>query len=252
MDKVWEYLVENPYWFAIIAVVIAAIVVALGIDAAQEGEGYDVTAQIAVPASTGTSSAGNVTVKGVPTVGEAVAELNHETGWYPTLVHCRLILLGEEVANEDVFNVLDYFLRNDAVEDSCLVAACKGTARETFQAQSPIGDISASAITKVLSSEAQATGIVTVTILKNFAVGYYSESESGFLPRISIKQEADSQGGQNADGAFAPAGAKKVQSFSSATCAAKKILLGLQTCALSASGGQRVRCSQAADPFVKK
>lgn len=29
MDKVWEYLVENPYWFAIIAVVIAAIVVAL-------------------------------------------------------------------------------------------------------------------------------------------------------------------------------------------------------------------------------
>ena len=51
---------------------------------------------------------------------------------------------------------------------------------------------------------------------------------------------------------FAPAGAKKVQSFSSATCAAKKILLGLQTCAPSASGGQRVRCSQAADPFVKK
>lgn len=193
--------------FGLIDIQETAIVVALGIDAAQEGEGYDVTAQIAVPASTGTSSAGNVTVKGVPTVGEAVAELNHETGWYPTLVHCRLILLGEEVANEDVFNVLDYFLRNDAVEDSCLVAACKGKARETFQAQSPVGDISASAITKVLSSEAQATGIVTVTILKNFAVGYYSESESGFLPCITVKQEADSQGGQNADGAFAPAGA---------------------------------------------
>ena len=41
-------------------------------------------------------------------------------------------------------------------------------------------------------------------------------------------------------------------SFSSATCAAKKILLGLQTCAPSASGGRRVRCSQAAHPFVKK
>ena len=52
--------------------------------------------------------------------------------------------------------------------------------------------------------------------------------------------------------AFAPAGAKKVRSFSSATCAAKKILLGLQTCAPAASGGQRVRCSQAANPFVKK
>ena len=51
---------------------------------------------------------------------------------------------------------------------------------------------------------------------------------------------------------FAPAGAKKVQSFSSATCAAKKIPLGLQTCAPAASGGQRVRCSQAANPFVKE
>ncbi|MBS1401501.1 MAG: hypothetical protein HPZ79_00750 [Oscillospiraceae bacterium] len=36
------------------------------------------------------------------------------------------------------------------------------------------------------------------------------------------------------------------------TCAAEKILLGLQTCELSASSGQRVRCSQAAFPFVKK
>ena len=49
-----------------------------------------------------------------------------------------------------------------------------------------------------------------------------------------------------------PARRKKVQSFSSATCASKKILLGLQTCAPAASGGQRVRCSQAANPFVKK
>ena len=45
---------------------------------------------------------------------------------------------------------------------------------------------------------------------------------------------------------------KKIQSFSPAKCAAEKILLGLQTCALAAKGGQRVRCSQAATPFVKK
>ena len=51
---------------------------------------------------------------------------------------------------------------------------------------------------------------------------------------------------------FAPAGAKKVRSFSPATCAAEKIPLGLQTCVLAAKGGQRVRCSQAANPFVKK
>ena len=45
---------------------------------------------------------------------------------------------------------------------------------------------------------------------------------------------------------------KKVKSFSPATCAAEKIPLGLQTCAPSVQGGRRVRCSQAANPAVKK
>ena len=44
---------------------------------------------------------------------------------------------------------------------------------------------------------------------------------------------------------------KKVRSFSPATCAAEKIPLGLQTHALFASGGHRVRCSQAAIPRQK-
>ena len=194
--------------FGLIDIQETAIVVALGIDTAEEGEGYDVTAQIAVPASTGSGSAGNVTVKNARTVGEAIAELNHETGWYPTLVHCKLILLGEETANENVFNVLDYFLRNDAVEDSCLVAACSGTAREVFQAQSPVNDISASAISKVLSSEAQKTGLVSVTILKNFAIGYYSEGKSGILPYVSVKSEAESQGGGSSSPTSAAAAAE--------------------------------------------
>ena len=49
-----------------------------------------------------------------------------------------------------------------------------------------------------------------------------------------------------------PVRRKKTRSFSSATCAAKKILLSLQTCAPSALGGRRVRCSQAAASLSKK
>ncbi len=43
---------------------------------------------------------------------------------------------------------------------------------------------------------------------------------------------------------FAPADAKKVQSFSPAACTAEKIPLGSQTCALCACGVQCVRCSE--------
>ena len=51
--------------------------------------------------------------------------------------------------------------------------------------------------------------------------------------------------------AFAPAGAKKVQSFSSATCAAKKILLRLQVWNLCAGGAQIMRAADC-NPLVKK
>ena len=50
---------------------------------------------------------------------------------------------------------------------------------------------------------------------------------------------------------FAPAGAKKVQSFSSATCAAKKILLRLQVWNLCAGGAQMMRAADC-NPLVKK
>ena len=50
---------------------------------------------------------------------------------------------------------------------------------------------------------------------------------------------------------FAPAGAKKVQSFSSATCAAKKILLRLQVWNLCAGGAQIMRAADCKPPCQK-
>ena len=51
--------------------------------------------------------------------------------------------------------------------------------------------------------------------------------------------------------AFAPAGAKKVQSFSSATRAAKKILLRLQVWNLCAGGAQIMRAADCTPPCQK-
>lgn len=77
--------------FGLIDIQKTSIITAIGIDSGEEGL-LDITAQIAVPEAGGNGTAGNVSVKGARTVGEAIAELNLKTGWYPTLVHCRLIL----------------------------------------------------------------------------------------------------------------------------------------------------------------
>ncbi len=174
--------------FGLIDIQKTSIVTAVAIDAGENGT--DVTVQIAVP-KTGATTASNVTVKDATTMADAIAKLNLKTGWYPTLVHCRLILLGADAAKENVFRELDYFLRSQFVEDTCLVAVCRDRAEAALSAQSPVGDMTYAAIEKVLSSEAQQTGLVSVNILRDFAKGYYGAGESGFLPLLSVKQDAE-------------------------------------------------------------
>lgn len=100
--------------FGIVNIQKTAIVVAVGLDISKsDAEKVDFTAQIAMPASSssggGAEASSNVSIQGADTVGEAIAELNRKTGWYPTLVHCRLVVLGEGTDSEDVFRFSDYF-----------------------------------------------------------------------------------------------------------------------------------------------
>ncbi len=192
--------------FGLIDIQKTAIVAAIGIDRSEEAEGrWSVTAQIAVP-DANANKASNVSIPSAETVGAGIAEVNRKTGWYPTLVHCRLILLGEDVAEGDVFRVLGYFLRSEFVEDSCLVAVCEGRAQEMLGASSPVGELTTMAIAKVLSSEAQKTGLVCVTNLRDFAKGYYSAAKSGYLPFLARLPEAESGGPSEGGGGSADGG----------------------------------------------
>lgn len=192
--------------FGIVNIQKTAIVVAVGLDISKsDAEKVDFTAQIAMPASSssggGAEASSNVSIQGADTVGEAIAELNRKTGWYPTLVHCRLVVLGEGTDSEDVFRFSDYFLRSEFVEDSCLMAMCEGRAEELLRAKSSVGDMTSAAIAKVLSTESQKTGTVCVINLRDFAKGYYSVSGSGYLPVLAAKAEAESGNSGSAGGA---------------------------------------------------
>ena len=181
--------------FGLIDIQKTAIVAAIGIDTSEEMEGQgSVTAQLTFPAANA-GKAGQNSIPSAETMGAGIAEVNRKTGWYPTLVHCRLILLGEKVAEDDVFRVLGYFLRSEYVEDSCLVAVCEGRAQDMLGAASPVGELTALAIAKVLSSEAQKTGLVCVTNLRDFAKGYYARAKSGYLPFLSLLREAENESG---------------------------------------------------------
>ena len=171
-----------------------AIVVAAGID--RQEDTFIVTSQVAIPQSSkqGKSSEAVQIVSRGKTVGEAFEEINAKTGWYPKLVFCDLILFGESAKSADVFASLDFFLRDEYLSDNCKLAVCNGTAKDLLNTTALVDPSSSTAIKKVLSSHAERVGTVLPNTLREFAIGYFSESKCGYLPILATEPQQEKIG----------------------------------------------------------
>lgn len=190
--------------FGLLDVQKTAIVLAAGID--RDADSFIVTSQISIPQSStqGKQTQAVQIVSRGKTVADAFDEINAKTGWYPKLVFCDLIVLGSSVAEQNVFDALDFFLRDEYLTDNCLLATCDGTAKEILNASALVDPSSSVAIQKVLSSHAERVGTALPVSLREFAIGYFSDSKSGFLPVLKtepqqekIGNEGEKQGGSN-------------------------------------------------------
>ena len=170
--------------FGLIDVEKTSIITAIAID--KEGEDYSVTAQIAVPEATDANTENTKTqITGTgSTIGRAIKNLGNYTGWFPKLTFCNLILLGEEMANTNVIEVLDYFAKTLRVQDSAQVALTQGKAKELLAKATPLDNISAFALQKIMLKKTGFDKDVASTDIKTFCVGHYSRSASSFMPVI--------------------------------------------------------------------
>ncbi len=177
--------------FGLIDVQKTAIVMAVGVD--REEDEFVITSQIALPKSSeqGKSSESVQLVSRGKTVAEALEAINAKTGWYPKLVFCRLVLFGRKAAEKNVFDALDFFLRDEYLTDDCLLAVCEGKAQELLSAPALVDPSSSAAIAKVLSPHAERTGFVHPVNLKDFSIGYFGDAQSGLLPVLKIQSRLD-------------------------------------------------------------
>ena len=179
--------------FGLVDIQKTALVLAAGID--RDEDGFRLTAQIAVPKGTDRTTGGTSSVEidgRGSTVSECISDLYARTGWVPKLIYCDLVVLGESAAEKDVFDCLDAFLRNEYMPDSCLLAACAGSAGELLSSTSAIDDTSALALEKLFSDAAEQAGQVMTTTLREFAIGYFGESRSGYMPYVRAQAQEGS------------------------------------------------------------
>ncbi len=177
-----------------------AIVMAVGVD--REEETFIVTSQIAIPQSSKQGKASETVqiVSRGKTIAAAFEDINAKTGWYPKLVFCRLILLGEKTVEQNVFDALDFFLLDEYMSDNCLLATCDGTAKDMLNITALVDPSGSVAIQKVLSTHAQRVGTVLPTTLREFAVGYFSDSKSSYLPLLKTRPQQEQIGSQDGSG----------------------------------------------------
>ncbi|MDE7257327.1 MAG: hypothetical protein K2N50_05170, partial [Clostridia bacterium] len=90
-----------------------SVVIGVGLDI--EEDEVVLTAQLAVPqpAENGENTKFNVVTGEGATVAAALNEVNVKTGFYPKLVFCKLIILGESCFGENITKLLEYFYRNE-------------------------------------------------------------------------------------------------------------------------------------------
>ena len=184
--------------FNLIHVQSTAIVTAIGID--RTDDLFSISAQVAIPSAKSGSQKGEsggakgsfATIEGSgQTIAQAIDQINQKTGWYPKLVFCHILLLGEGLTNGNVFDALDYFLLNEYTDDDCFLCACDGQASEILASETPLGSTPSLSLEKLFSTQAMRVGATMPTTLREFADAYFSAGNSGMMPIVAKKTEAE-------------------------------------------------------------
>lgn len=186
--------------FGLIDVEKTSIITAIAIDK-QDGQ-FEVTAQIAVPEATDTNSENlkaQLSGKG-STVGAALKDLGDVSGWFPKLAFCNLILLGDSLSQTNVIEALDYFAKTLRVQDSALVALSEKSAKDLLSTSTPLDNISAFALQKVMFKTQGFDQDVAATDIKSFCSGHYSKSNCAYMPIVKIVQSGENNSSESKQG----------------------------------------------------
>lgn len=180
--------------FGLIDIEKTAIITAIAIDKADDGD-YLVTCQIAVPeASNSVSENQKAQISGKGgTVATALKSTGSTSGWFPQTIFCNLIIVGNDLTQDNVITVLDYFSKTMRVQDSAQVVLAEKKAKELLDSTSPLDNISSFAIQKILLKNPGFDQDVCAVDIKTFCVGYYSSNASSYMPIVKIKSPTLSQ-----------------------------------------------------------
>lgn len=177
--------------FELINIEKTAIIVAIGIDKAEEG--VEISAQIAIPQATNQSTTNEDAILSAKakTIYGALENISLQTGWYPKLTFCNVIIINKEVINQDFMPIINYFLTTNRIQSSAVLSVCEQKAKEVLSSSTPLDYISSFALQKILLRNIDRTSSVLITNIQDFYSNMLSHSRFGYMPYIKSIQTDD-------------------------------------------------------------
>lgn len=172
-----------------------AIVVGLGIDLADDGD-ILATVQIVNPQVLGNQGGGGEPVWVIESKGqtlfEAIRRMIHQSSNKLFFSHNQIIVIGEELANKDIFLVTDFLLRDEEPREDAYLIVAEGKASDIIRGKIGIGSIPALAIEKMISSN-WAISQAPVSQLIDFAKQTVTNAPGAVLGRIALRSEKEAE-----------------------------------------------------------
>ncbi|PGT82351.1 Ger(x)C family spore germination protein [Bacillus sp. AFS040349] len=168
-------------------------VVSVGVDKSEGNENkYDITLKLAVPSSetkTGSNESRMMT-ESAETISEAVRIIKSKVDKELDFSHTKMIILGENIVEEDLTNILDWFYRRRDIQAIAWMAVGSPSALSVLEAEPPGERVPSNALFLSFGNFGTETPYITSIYVFDFRRKQTERGIDPVLPIIKTDEEA--------------------------------------------------------------
>jgi len=213
MFKNLKKLIKNKYFviFAILIIIMfpstlymqsdkdnTIVITTIGID--KEDDQYGLTVLAVIPKG-GNDINANLEVfeaKG-DTISQALDTIALDTGKKIGLAHCDCIIVSQEILDENITKITDYFIRTANLTTNATLVATDSKAKKLIEATKSSNNLLDLSLKNIVTYQEKNTMLDDIT-LERFYRTHYMKSSTFFLPVISVEESSQSGGSSSGGG----------------------------------------------------
>ncbi|MBD7986121.1 Ger(x)C family spore germination protein [Sporosarcina sp. Sa2YVA2] len=168
------------------------LIVAIGIDPAENSEGYKVTLKIALPVASVKQASGPrfaYFTEESETVGESLRILETHIDKVLEFGHVKAIVINEELFKDGIEDFMDYFTRRADIQLIAYVIAARPSAEEILKIEPDTEAASTVSLLNFFDDTGTESPYITTSFLFQFRRDYLGKGIDSFVPIIETNEE---------------------------------------------------------------